>query len=66
MFSVMCVCQCVCPQRGPHITITYDALDLIVLGSQLPPPPDMGHGNPLVPTPVPSPPDMGHPASEIW
>ena len=51
MFLVMCVCQCVCPQRGPHITITYDTLDLIVLGSQLPPPPDMGHGNPLAPSP---------------
>ena len=45
MFSVVCfchsVCPSVCPQGGPHVTITHDALDLTVQGStiQAPPPP---------------------------
>ena len=29
IFSVVCVCQSVCPQ-GSHVTITHDALDLTV------------------------------------
>ena len=32
----------VCPQGGPHVTITHDALDFIVQS-------DMEHGNPPPP-----------------
>ena len=32
MFSVACVCHSFCPQGGPHVIITRDALDFIVEG----------------------------------
>ena len=36
MFSVVCVCQYVCPQRGSHMAITHHALDLTVQGPMVP------------------------------
>ena len=58
MFSYVSVCQSVSPQGGPHVTITHDALDLTVWGSQSQPCPQTCDS----PTPGPSPPwtsDMG-------
>ena len=43
IFPQMSVCNSV-QGRGPHVTITHDALDLT---SQLPPSLDVGHGSPL-------------------
>ena len=58
MFSYVSVCQSVSPQGGPHVTITHDALDLTVWGSQSQTlPPDMWLPPPLVPAP---------PGHQIW
>ena len=65
MFSVVCLSVSLSTDRGPHVTITHDALDLTMLPH--PWPPDMGPhciGNPL--------PQIwnftvqGPPASDIW
>ena len=54
------VCLSFCSHRGPHVTITHDALDLSVQ-SPLGLPPSPGHGDPpKFQPPKPAPPNMGH------
>ena len=75
-----CVCPSFCPQGGSHVTITYDALDVITEGSPLdwtslykdPPPPAVDVGphstGPLEPSPpwTLEPIVQGPPGGNIW
>ena len=58
MFSVVCVCQPVCSQWGPHMATTHDAVDLAVQGSQ-PLLCQLGHQRLGQPEPSP-------PVDDIW